>query len=124
MLDRLLKNSNPLPDGRWGTVPSSVTLLGGCITVYGLSAKAPWALVVGILCDVLDGWLARRLKVESDVGARLDWSLDVMLMGGMVAMLDPLYLLNGIGIVAMALFLGIRASGRALASALLILSWH
>lgn len=39
--------------------------------------------------DVLDGWLARRIKAESDFGAKLDSIADLLFYGAMLAKLLP-----------------------------------
>lgn len=113
-----------LPNKSYAMLPSIITVAGACITVGGIMMRWWPLLIVGLLCDVADGAVARHLRVESEGGARLDWSLDVMLMGAMVALLEPALLITGVGVVAMAILGGWKFSGRALASAILILSWH
>jgi phosphatidylglycerophosphate synthase len=113
-----------LSEKPYSVVPSIITVFGACATVAGLVQHWWWLLVVGLLCDVADGAIARQLRVESEAGARLDWSLDVMLMGAMVALLEPALLITGVGVISMAILGGWKFSGRALASAVLILSWH
>lgn len=63
--------------------PTLVTiagLLAGLLGAWLLAAGQPGAalcwLGTGQLCDVLDGWLARRLDAVSDFGGRLDWASD------------------------------------------------
>jgi len=54
-------------------------------------AIAFWAFVIAALSDYLDGWLARRLGLESAFGAWLDPLADKLLVGGALA---------GIGLLA------------------------
>lgn len=63
--------------------PSLVTLgglLGGLLGAWLLATGRPIAalcwLGLGQLCDLVDGWLARKLRAVTEFGARLDWSSD------------------------------------------------
>lgn len=63
-------------------VPNAVTLFGLAAGVAGvaLGLQLGWPLLaLSLLCDVLDGWLARRLHAETRFGAQLDWLGDVAL---------------------------------------------
>ncbi len=58
--------------------PSCVTLLGLGLSLFFLQGGAWWFGVLGLCCDLADGYLARRLDVASLFGARLDWSVDTL----------------------------------------------
>lgn len=60
-------------------IPSLVTMVGG---VVGCLAIQRWSIALAtlsLLCDIADGRLARRLHAATEIGARLDWSVDVAL---------------------------------------------
>lgn len=115
--------NSPLPNSPLVTIPSTITIIGAILTVFGIHSHEWMFLVAGLAFDILDGWTARLLGVETEAGARLDWSCDVMLMGAMVVLLEPLLLVSAIGVISMSVLGGWRFSGRALATGLLILSW-
>lgn len=65
-------------------VPSIITLTGLTLAVLGLAmlhAGLVWQsvamLAAGQVCDLADGWAARRLDAVSDEGAALDYVSDV-----------------------------------------------
>lgn len=59
-------------------IPCAITLAGLLLRLYFLARGGwPWALF-GILCDMLDGHVARRLNAVSRFGAKLDWYSDVL----------------------------------------------
>lgn len=66
---------------RW--LPSTITLLGLALALVGIallpSAVGLALLGASLLCDVLDGWAARRLKVVTNLGARLDLGADYLI---------------------------------------------
>lgn len=72
-------------------LPSLVTLVGLLLGVVGLlvgpSLAGLLALGAGVGCDVLDGQIARRLELESRLGAHLDRTADTLLAGATLAML-------------------------------------
>jgi len=68
---------NALTVGRLVLVPPTV----GCI-LLGLDGLALVLLLAAALTDALDGWLARRLHLESPLGAALDPLADKALMSG------------------------------------------
>jgi CDP-diacylglycerol--glycerol-3-phosphate 3-phosphatidyltransferase len=43
-----------------------------------------WLLILALLSDFLDGWLARKWQCESDQGATLDSIADIVLMGTVI----------------------------------------
>src|SRR5262245_40312845 len=53
----------------------------------GLWAKAAWAIGVGMVCDVLDGRVARLTGAASSFGAELDSLADVLTFGAAPALL-------------------------------------
>jgi len=58
-------------------LPSVVTCIGHVLSLAWLQG-GPWYVgLVGLLCDKLDGTLARRLGVSSDWGGLYDWLVDV-----------------------------------------------
>lgn len=71
-------------------IPNLFTLLnllsGAMATIFALKGDytlAAGLVFLGIICDFLDGFLARRLGVESDLGLQLD-SLADMVTSGLV----------------------------------------
>lgn len=71
-------------------IPNLFTLLnlfsGAVATIFAVNGKlewAAWAVFLGIFFDFFDGFFARRLKVESELGLQLD-SLADMVTSGLV----------------------------------------
>lgn len=71
-------------------IPNLFTLLnlfsGSVATIFAVNGKlewAAWAVFLGIFFDFFDGFFARRLKVESELGLQLD-SLADMVTSGLV----------------------------------------
>jgi phosphatidylglycerophosphate synthase len=95
-------------------IPSLVTCAGHALTIAWLLG-APWAVgVFGLLFDALDGFLARRLGVETCFGADYDWAVDVSTAVLICARLHVLWL--ALAIVPLAVLLrhrGLHVSGRA-----------
>jgi phosphatidylglycerophosphate synthase len=58
-------------------IPSFVTGIGFALRALALvGLLSPLVGLVGLLCDALDGALARRLGAETRFGAALDWHAD------------------------------------------------
>jgi phosphatidylglycerophosphate synthase len=61
-----------------------VCLATGAMLAGGVSSAAEWSLVVlvatALSLDAADGWLARRLRLASDFGARFDLEIDAWLI--------------------------------------------
>lgn len=78
-------------------VPHALTLAGGGASIVGaawLAARPELGaslLLLGWLCDIADGWLARRLGVASDFGAQLDWAVDTAVVHVMLALFGHLW---------------------------------
>lgn len=90
---------------------NGVTFAGFALGVAGLVWYPP-LLLAGCAFDVLDGYLARRLDVASDAGARFDWTADVLLVG---AAFDRVPLIVWAAIATLTLacsYYGARVSGR------------
>lgn len=85
--------SNWTADGRFGLANSVTTLrlLLIFLLLFGhLALSGAWlaALAMAILLlDVVDGWLARRLGLQSDFGARYDVEVDTLLVLGLSMLL-------------------------------------
>ena len=69
-------------------IPNAFTLLNlffGCVAVVlGLSGNLEYLLlfvVLGLVCDFLDGFFARLLKVNSTLGVQLDSLSDLVSFG-------------------------------------------
>jgi len=69
----------------WQMLPSFVTISGGVlvsfaaydiVTQKSVGLLALFALLLGRLCDILDGFLARKIGVVSKIGAFLDVFVD------------------------------------------------
>ena len=82
---------NILTLARIAAVPGMVVLLWG---QPGKSEMA-WAFIVfvtAMITDIIDGWLARRWKIESKIGAFLDPMADKLMVTTVLVMLIPLQL--------------------------------
>ena len=89
------RNREPRPDRipLRAIVPNLVTSLAACagITSISLSSEgrflpALWALLVAVICDGMDGRIARMLKASSKLGAELDSLADFVNFGVAPAM--------------------------------------
>lgn len=64
---------------------TATNLLSGILAIIlALSGRidlAPFAIFVGLLCDFLDGFLARKLGVSGELGKQLDSLADVVTFG-------------------------------------------
>lgn len=67
------------PVGSWRQVPNALSvarILAApvllLLVIGGHERAYAWLLVVALLTDAIDGWMARGLHLESRVGARLD----------------------------------------------------
>jgi CDP-diacylglycerol--glycerol-3-phosphate 3-phosphatidyltransferase len=109
-------------------IPCAVTMAGALASVVGVAllstSAAPGValLACGLGCDVLDGYLARRLDAVSELGARLDYAVDVLVVGALAMLLSPWLLVPLVGVIAGSLVSGVRVSGRAAASVLVAAS--
>ena len=78
------------------TIPNQLTLLrlGLCVVLFALIALERWWWCLGVfalaaLTDWLDGWIARRWHMGSDLGRLLDPLVDKVLMTGVFIFLLP-----------------------------------
>ena len=108
------KNREPRPDRipLRAIVPNLVTSLAACagITSISLSSEgrfvpALWALLVAVVCDGMDGRIARFLKASSKLGAELDSLADFVNFGVAPAMFmyfwftgGPDHLIDGVAV--------------------------
>jgi len=92
---RRRRNREPRPDRipLRAIVPNLVTSLAACagITSISLSSEgrflpALWALLVAVICDGMDGRIARMLNASSKLGAELDSLADFVNFGVAPAM--------------------------------------
>ncbi|MBX3214809.1 MAG: CDP-alcohol phosphatidyltransferase family protein [Labilithrix sp.] len=103
--------------------PSCLTLLGLGVSTLGCMWRWPLALLFGLVCDVLDGAVARRLGSASRFGARLDWHVDVCI-GAVLAWLVWPPALVGLAVWSgLASTMGWRVSGRAWLTVVAIGVW-
>lgn len=81
------------------------------LAFLGLHETFSVLLVIALGSDVVDGWLARKLGVESSLGATLDSLADIMLMVTILYAIWPLhpyvYRDHGVVILTVAALLGI-----------------
>lgn len=80
---------------RWWVIVNGITLLR-IIGAVGLLLLSPMSvvffsiyLIVGIT-DILDGWLARKMDVVSEFGARLDSLSDLLFYAVMIIKIYPI----------------------------------
>jgi len=57
---------------------AALTLLA--MAYFQMHTAFAWLLVPALFSDFLDGWLARKLHIESDLGTLLDSVADILLM--------------------------------------------
>jgi CDP-diacylglycerol---serine O-phosphatidyltransferase len=69
-------------------LPNAITLLNlffGCVGIYACATNdyqlVPYCMAAALVADFLDGYLARMLKVKSDLGAQLDSLADNVTFG-------------------------------------------
>lgn len=72
--------------GNWATTTRStlVALITAIVaTSFGAPVRVPLMIVlasVALVLDAVDGWLARRTRTESELGARFDMEVDAFLL--------------------------------------------
>lgn len=80
----------PEPDPRLTVIPCGLTVIGLALSLAWLARLVPWWTgVLGLLLDCVDGAVARRLRVESNYGSLLDWTVDIVLFAGAIAHVLP-----------------------------------
>lgn len=100
--------------------PSLVTLLGHTLTLLWLCG-GPWPLAVGgLLCDAMDGWLARGLGQTSALGSEYDWLVDTTTVAILLAGFAPALLLLVVPLQALNRAMGWRFCGRTLLTLLVL----
>lgn len=68
-----------MPKWQRALLPCSVTLLGALLSFEWILHPTLWLLGIGgLVCDVLDGFLARRFDAKTDFGSLFDWTTDVV----------------------------------------------
>ena len=87
------------PTRRFPGIPDQLTLLRlGMAPLLWILALLQWRMMLGVgvalagLTDVLDGWLARRLKRTTRVGSQLDSAADLVMIASItfwLVMLRP-----------------------------------
>ena len=82
---------NILTLARIAAVPGMVFLLWHTPTKTEM-ALAFIVFVTAMITDIIDGWLARRWKIESKIGAFLDPMADKLMVTTVLIMLIPLQL--------------------------------
>lgn len=107
-------------------VPCAVTMLGAALSLAWLARLVPWWIgALGLLCDCLDGPIARKLSVESEYGSLLDWTVDMMLYAGAISRALPSEYAIIVMLAALPVQVAIRIAGgkfcgRALAFGILL----
>lgn len=98
-------------------VPNTVTVFGLGLGLVSLSLYPSRLGIIlmglSLICDICDGFLARKLKVESVFGTELDWHTDVAL-AHIAAYITIGIIGNGILVLAQAIAhsTNLRTSGR------------
>lgn len=114
-------------------LPSLLTLLGLLLGLLGLLLPLrPYGLLAlgaGLACDLMDGAVARRLRVVTAWGAELDWHTDATLaavtVGVLAVRLHPAWLALALPLAvvqATARRYDVRISGRAVVTAATVLA--
>jgi CDP-diacylglycerol--serine O-phosphatidyltransferase len=64
---------------------TALNLLSGAFCVYALISKldtfVPYCIVFSLICDFLDGFVARKMNIQSSIGKELDSLADVISFG-------------------------------------------
>ena len=63
------------------TWPNALTMAGYIAGLAWVAGAPSWAAVASITLDELDGYVARKLGQESELGSNLDWATDLSLTG-------------------------------------------
>lgn len=92
-----------------------------CISVFGHGLTLMWLLgsswtcgLLGLLCDCADGFVARRLKAESEFGSLYDWTIDVTVLVLLLFRLHvPWLVILAVPFAVYLRTLKVHASGRA-----------
>jgi phosphatidylglycerophosphate synthase len=96
-------------------LPNTMTAVGAVLGILGLVHHNVWLMVAALICDALDGTLARLVSGTSDFGKEFDWHVDVaMSHAGAWAVGAPWASLPLILLQALCKVEGKRMSGRAL----------
>lgn len=97
---------------------NAVTLAGFVLGLAGVVHASIACALLSLACDVLDGRIARGLRIESPFGAALDWSVDVALAHALAwvafAPFAPAVSAVLVTLQALAMSTRTRVSGRAL----------
>ena len=100
--------------------PNAITCVGHALTLAWLLGAPVWIGVIGLLCDDLDGWVARKLGATSIFGSTYDWTVDVTVAAVVFDHLGLLPLaLVAVPLQVRARLAGRRVGGRAALSVLL-----
>lgn len=64
---------------------TALNLLSGAFCVYALISKldtfVPFCIIFSLICDFLDGFVARKMNIQSNIGKELDSLADVISFG-------------------------------------------
>lgn len=97
-------------------LPNIVTVVGALLGVVGVVQLSVVLLITSLFCDVLDGYLARKLDAVSAYGKQLDWTVDVLLAGALSmrigGQIGAVLLVGSFLLQAIAMHLKMRCSGR------------
>ena len=102
-------------------VPSMLTALGSTAFMFWIVSGSPAWAIASLAFDILDGFAARKLRARTRFGAIYDWTVDTTAAAVLVAQHAPVWLPALVLAQAMARAHGVRVSGRALATALVVL---
>ncbi|MEO6190168.1 MAG: CDP-alcohol phosphatidyltransferase family protein, partial [Saprospiraceae bacterium] len=84
----------------FANILTSFNLFFGCLAVLSVcqnqAEKAMLFLGLGLLCDFLDGFVARWMKQESELGIQLDSLADVVSFGVLPGFMLYILLMNSI----------------------------
>ncbi len=95
----------------WANLLTSTNVLLGMValflTVQGEFQLAAILVIVGMVIDGLDGWVARALGTQSDFGRELDSLSDLLIFGvapAVILYVDDLRTLGWVGVAVAAMF--------------------
>lgn len=106
-------------------IPCAITIIGAALSMAWLMKLVPWWIgALGLVCDCLDGPIARKMDASTVYGSLLDWTVDMLLFAIAISRALPAEYAICVMLAALPVQVGLRSigvhfCGRALAFGLL-----